>query len=256
MTAGVLQLLIVCPLVFLGGFVDAVAGGGGLITLPAYMISGFPVHYAIGTNKLSSAMGTTLTVGRFAKKGYIPWKQALSCVVCALIGARIGAKIALLLDDSVFKIIMLFVLPLTAAYVFFGKAFVEEKESYSMKKTIALSMLISLGIGIYDGFYGPGTGTFLILFLTGAAHMKLKEANGVAKVINLTTNLSALAVYLSSGKVLIGFGLLAGVFGIAGNYIGTRVFERSGAKTVKPLIIVVLAVFFVKVLLEFAALFL
>ena len=102
-----MHFLIVCPLVFLAGFVDAVAGGGGLISLPAYMIAGLPVHFAIGTNKLSSGMGTTLATARFAKNGYIAWKNALLCIVTALIGSSLGAKLALQLDDYYFKRLIL-----------------------------------------------------------------------------------------------------------------------------------------------------
>ncbi len=117
MDISIIQFLIVCPLVFLAGFVDAVAGGGGLISLPAYLIAGFPVHFAIGTNKISSAMGTTLTTVRYTKSGFIPWKQAIFCVVFALAGSACGANLALLIDDYIFKIIMLVILPLTGAYV-------------------------------------------------------------------------------------------------------------------------------------------
>lgn len=250
MAATIQQYLIICPLVFLSGFIDAVAGGGGLVSLPAYLIAGLPVHGAIGTNKLSSAMGTSLTTWKYSRNGYIPWKQAVFCAVCALIGSNIGARLALLLDDGVFKIIMLIILPLTALYVMRGKSLSTEKEPYSFGKTTILSMAISLIIGAYDGFYGPGTGTFLILLLTGMAHMKLSEANGTAKVINLSTNLSALAVYLLNGKVILLLGLAAGCFSVAGNYMGARYFEKGGARSVKPLMIIVLVIFFIKVLLE------
>lgn len=117
MTITFIQYIIVCPLVFLAGFVDAIAGGGGLISLPAYMLAGLPVHNAIGTNKLSSAMGATLTTVRFAGSGFIKLKLAVPCAAAALIGSAIGARIALLIPEHVFKIIMLFVLPLVAAYV-------------------------------------------------------------------------------------------------------------------------------------------
>ena len=105
-------------------------------------------------------------------------------------------------------------------------------------------------IGIYDGFYGPGTGTFLILVLSGAAHMKLSSANGIAKVINLSTNIAALSVFLINGKIIAPLGLTAGVFSICGNYIGTLAFARGGARIAKPLMMTVIAIFFVKVLLE------
>lgn len=248
----VIPYLIVCPLVFIAGFVDAVAGGGGLISLPAYMLSGIPVHMAIGTNKLSSGMGTALATFRYARSGYIRWKLAIYCVISALIGSACGAELALLIDDGVFKIIMLVILPLTAAYVLSGKALAagEEKGALPQWKVTLISMVVALVIGAYDGFYGPGTGTFLILLLTGLAHLRLSEANGIAKAINLSTNVAALTVYLFNGKVIFPLGLAAGCFSLAGNYIGTRFFAKGGAKAVKPIILIVLAIFFVKVLTE------
>lgn len=246
----ILQFLIVCPLVFLAGLVDAMAGGGGLISLPAYLIAGLPVHYAIGTNKLSSGMGTTLATIRFARSGYINWKRGAFCAVCALVGSTAGAKLALLIADGVFKVIMLVILPLTAIYILRGRALDTERPPFGPHKTTVIAMGTALTIGLYDGFYGPGTGTFLILLLTGLAHLELHAANGISKVINLTTNLSALAVFLLNGKVLLPLGLAAGCFSILGNYVGTRFFDKGGAKAVKPLMILVLAIFFVKVLSE------
>lgn len=250
MELSIIQFLIVCPLVFLAGFVDAVAGGGGLISLPAYLIAGFPVHFAIGTNKLSSAMGTTLTTIRYTKSGFIPWKQAIFCVLFAFAGSACGANLALLIDDGVFKIIMLIILPLTALYVMRGKAFSGDKQPYSAVKTTLLACAVAFFIGAYDGFYGPGTGTFLILLLTALAHMPVTEANGVSKAINLATNLSALVVFIINGKVVFLIGLTAGLFSIAGNWLGSSFFKKGGSKAVKSIMICVLAIFFVKVLLE------
>jgi uncharacterized membrane protein YfcA len=243
---------IVCPLLFLAGFVDAVAGGGGLISLPAYLIAGLPIHTAIGTNKFSMGMGTAVATYRFAKSGYIHWKLAFFCAVCALVGSAVGAELALMIDDSVFKIVMLVILPATGLYVLFGKGLnrTGETDSLSPRKTLLLGMVIALVIGMYDGFYGPGTGTFLLLLLTGVAHMKLSDANGLTKVINLTTNVTAVVVYLSNGKVCFPLALIAGCFSIAGNYIGTRFFASRGIKAVKPIILLVLAIFFVKVFCE------
>lgn len=229
---------------------DAVAGGGGLISLPAYLISGLPVHYAIGTNKLSSGMGSALAAWRFAKSGYINWKRATFCAVCALIGSGIGAHIALLISDRIFKIIMLVILPLTAVYILKARTLETSRPPFSDKKTTAISMGIALVIGVYDGFYGPGTGTFLLLLLSGMAHMPLSAANGISKVINVTTNFTALYVFVVNGKIIFLLGLVAGCFSILGNYIGTRFFESKGAKSVKPLMMLVLAIFFIKVLFE------
>lgn len=241
---------IVCPLVFLAGFVDSIAGGGGLISLPAYLIAGLPTHAAIATNKLSSAMGTTLTTANYARKGFIPLKQAIGCVICALIGSGIGANLALLVNDRYFKFIMVLILPLTAYYVIRSQALIAEKEPYPPLKTALLSMAVALPIGMYDGFYGPGTGTFLILLLTGLAHMRLEKANGVAKAINLTTNYTSLYVYLTNGKVMLLLGLVSGLFCLAGNWLGSNMFIHGGSKSTRPIMIFVLVLFFVKVLFE------
>ena len=246
-----LQYLIVCPLIFLGGFVDAIAGGGGLISLPAYLIAGLPVHASIGTNKISSAMGTTLTTWKFWKNGYIRPKLCLLCAVFALIGSACGANLALLVDDRIFRIILLFVLPLTALYVFRSKAIDRpDREPLSPARTAVIAGALALVIGIYDGFYGPGTGTFLLLLLTGLARMSLNDAAGTTKVINLSTNIAALVTYLLNGQVLLPLGLTAGLFGIAGNYLGARCFTTKGSKIVKPLIGVVLSIFFIRVVYE------
>lgn len=247
-----MHFLIVCPLVFLAGFVDAVAGGGGLISLPAYMISGLPVHNAIATNKLSSFMGTSLATYGYARKGYIPWKLSSICVVIALIGSTMGANLALLIDDSIFKLIMLIILPLTGVYVMRSKSLdgTAQSETGSTTRMALISMGAALAIGIYDGFYGPGTGTFLLLILTGLAKMPLQKANGISKAINLATNAAALVVYLQNGKVLFALGLAAGVFSLVGSWLGVRFFEKGGSKSVKLIIPVVLVLFFIKILSE------
>ncbi len=238
--------LTVCPLVFAAGFVDAAAGGGGLISLPAYMIAGLPVHSAIGTNKLSSAMGTLLATIRFARDGYINWKRSAVCILCALGGAAIGSSLALRIEERIFTIAMLFIIPVSAAFILKSHAISDQKEEYSFRKTLLISMAVAFIIGIYDGIYGPGTGTFLILALSGLAHMKLSDANGTTKTINLTTNLTALAIFLMHGKVQVVLGLVAGAFSIAGNLLGARFFEKGGSRVTKPLMIVVLLIFFIK----------
>lgn len=247
-----MEFLIVCPLAFLAGFVDAIAGGGGLISLPAYLIAGLPVHMAIGTNKLSAGMGTAVATWRFWRKGFIPVKEAFFGILLALAGAWIGARAALLIPDGVFRVIILIVLPVTGIYVMFGHT-MEERETgeyASRPKTRAMVAAAAFVIGIYDGLYGPGTGTFLMLLLTGLAKLPLQKAAGVTKAINLTTNITALTVYLTSGRVMLLLGVTAGLFSICGNYMGAQCFATSGAKVVKPVMILVLVIFFIKTLYE------
>ena len=250
MTSALLQYLIVCPLVGLAGFVDAIAGGGGLISLPAYLIAGLPTQAALATNKMSACMGATIAAGKYAKSGFIPWKTAIPCVVFAMLGSNLGAQIVLLIDDYYFKRLMLVILPLTALYIYRNKVMAQERPALPFWQTAIIGSAVSFSIGIYDGFYGPGTGVFLILLLTSLAHYGLKEANGLCKAINWTTNVSSLAVFLMNGRALLPLGLTAGLFSIAGSYLGARTFEKKGAQSVKPLMLVVVAIFFVKVLLE------
>lgn len=249
-----ISYLIVCPLVFLAGFVDAIAGGGGLISLPAYIIAGVPAHFALGTNKLASSMGTTVSTARYLKNGYIKGKDMVQIAVCAsvvsLIGSSVGSSLALLVSEQVIKNLMVVVLPVVAFYVLRNKNLgsVAAGEPLPAKKTFAISVLAAFFVGGYDGFYGPGTGTFLILILTGAARMDVRKASALTKVINLSSNVAALATFLVNGAVNYQLGLAAGVFCIAGHYIGSGLVVHNGQRVVRPVVLLVLAVLFVKIL--------
>ncbi len=246
------QLFIICPLIFIGGVIDAIGGGGGLITLPAFLIAGFPVHYAIGTNKVSSAMGTSIAFTKFLLDGYMPLKLSACGIIFAMLGSSLGARTALLISDHAFKILMLFILPITAVYVFKSQNLLtEEKDSAPIStRTYIICVLVAFFLGFYDGFYGPGAGTFMLLLLAGAAKLSVQKANGVTKAINFATNIAAIAVYFMNGKVIFIVGATAGLFSIAGNYIGARFFEKGGAKAVRPVILVVLSLFFVRVIYD------
>lgn len=248
--------LIVCPLVGLAGFVDAIAGGGGFISLPAYLIAGIPPINAVATNKVSSAMGTTLATVRYGKMGYIDLKLSLPAAVLALAGSWLGATLAMQLSDDVLRIVMLVLLPLMAAWVMRSKRLSgEESSSYPFRKTLLTTLALAFPIGIYDGFYGPGTGTILMMLLVGAAHYSVNSAAGTTKVLNLSTNIAALVTYLFSGKVVFLLGVTAGLFNIAGAYLGTRFFAQKGIAVAKPMIIIVLYIFFVKVIGELVGIF-
>lgn len=249
-----LGMVLLCAFVFLAGYVDAIAGGGGLISLPAYMIVGLPTHAAIATNKLSSTMGTTIATWHYARSGYIQWKLAAVCVVLAIVGSTFGSNLVLITSDEFLRVFLLIVLPVTAIYVMRSKSFgKQDKEPLSAPRTAALCAIVALLVGVYDGFYGPGTGTFLMLLLTGAAHLKLESAAGITKAINLTTNVTALVVFLLHGQVLLVLGLVTGVFNIVGNYLGSHSFSKNGGAIARPITIVVLVIFFAKVIWDFVA---
>lgn len=137
-------LLIVCPLVFLGGLVDSIAGGGGLITLPGYLLAGVPPHMAIGTNKLSSAMGMAISTVRLYRGGFIDLKMSVVPVLSAFVGSLVGARIALMVPPSVFQIILVLCLPVAAFLVMRDKTLSPDGEEMEQKKRWLMLGLVSL----------------------------------------------------------------------------------------------------------------
>lgn len=249
-----MEFLIVCPLAFLAGFIDAIAGGGGLISLPAFILAGVPVHNAIATNKLMSTMGTSVATIRYALNGYMVKAFAAVGIACGLTGSWMGSNLALATDDGAFRLFMLAALPFIAFFVLRTK----DLDSFSHRplpkgRALALTAAIALAIGVYDGFYGPGTGTFLMLLLPALAHQDVRTAAGTTKAINLSTNAAALAVFLANGVVLLPLGLAAGAFNIAGNYLGASSFTRKGAGIVRPVMLIVLVLFAIKLIADLVA---
>ena len=244
------MVIIVIVGVFLASFVDGVAGGGGIISVPTYLIAGLPAHLALGTNKLSSCIGTTVSAGRFIKGGYVDWKLGVPSIVLALAGAHLGTRLQLALDERYLKWLLLVVLPIVAVVVLRQRTFPEERGEMPETRRAAIVLAASLIVGAYDGFYGPGTGTFLILIYCNFTKMDLRTASGNVKLVNLSSNIGALVTSFLSGKVFIVLGLTGAVASIAGHYIGSGMAIKNGAKIVKPVILVVLALLAVKVITE------
>ncbi|MCQ2580119.1 MAG: TSUP family transporter [Treponemataceae bacterium] len=246
-TLSFVHFLIICPAVFIAGFIDAIAGGGGLITLPAYLFIGLPAHNAIATNKLSSAMGTAVSTIEYIRDGFVNWKTSVFCVIVTMLGAAIGSNLALLIPEKFFSILMICLLPLVALYVLKNKRFETNKERFSECKTLVLCLISAFFVGMYDGFYGPGTGTFMLLLLTGLARLSLNGAAGTTKIVNLTSNVTALVVFIINGKVIWLLGLIASIFSIAGHFLGAKTFVKNGTKIARPIVILVLIALFIKV---------
>lgn len=242
-----------CPLAFVAGFVDSIAGGGGLISLPAFILAGVPVHNAIGTNKLSSTMGTTVATIKYAINGYMVKTFVAVGVVCGLTGSFVGSNLALIADETFIRVFMLVVLPPTAFFVLRTKDLDKfSQDPLPQGKAMAITAAVALAVGVYDGFFGPGTGTFLMLLLTALAHQDIRTAAGTTKAINLSTNVAALVVFLVNGAVLLPLGLAAGVFNIAGNYLGAKKFTKSGSSIARPVMLIVLVIFAVKLIFDLA----
>jgi len=241
------QYLIICPFVFLAGLIDSVAGGGGLISLPAYLAAGLPSHMALGTNKFSSVFGTALSSARYYMNKKVALKTAALSIVFALIGSALGARTVLYLDPVFLKYALLAVIPVIAFIVLKKKNFGDKDESGRLPKlkTHIYSAAVGLVVGFYDGFFGPGTGTFLVLFYTGLLRFDLITATGNAKFVNLASNVAAVVTFLINGEVNFAVGVPAMLCGMAGNFVGSGLAIKNGAKIIRPMFIVALSLLIV-----------
>lgn len=247
--------VIVCPLVFLAGLVDSVAGGGGLISLPAYLLAGLPPHAASATNKCGNAFGTILSTARFLRRGSLHLPSALSAAGMALVGAWLGARLNLVLPDRILYYLMLAVVPALAVFLIFKREFgsTDSSHRFSPKKLVVISAGIGLVLGTYDGFFGPGAGTFLMLAFSGICGFDLLTASGNTKMVNSASNISSLVTFALAGEVVWAVGLPAALCGIAGNYVGSGLALKGGAKIIRPMFFVVLALLVVRLAYDLLA---
>jgi len=251
--AFLLVCAVVCPLVFLAGFVDSVAGGGGLISLPAYLFVGIPAHLAAGTNKVVNGVGTAAAAWKYLKSGKVQLRIAVWAAGGALLGAALGARLALWCPEQVLQSAMVIALPIVAVVLAVKKDFGKEARTEACtgcRRERLLSTVIGFVVGMYDGLLGPGTGTFMIMGFTLVLHTDLLVASGCAKVSNLASNLASAVVWIIAGKVLWQLVLPAVLFGILGNLCGARYAIRGGSSKVRGMIFVVLGLLFAKMLWE------
>ena len=231
---------------------DSVAGGGGLITLPAYMMAGVPVHLAAGTNKVVNGCGSATASVKYFRSGKIRIYTALCAGLGALAGGYIGAEIAKRLSEGLLKGLMLVALPLVAVFLVVKKDFGQEtgEKQYSRPYEMGISLVIGLVIGCYDGMIGPGTGTFMIMAFTALLSMDMVTASGCSKVGNLSSNIAAAISYALGGKVMWVLVVPAAVCSMLGNWCGARYAIRGGGKRIRGMIFIVLGMLFVKMLVD------
>lgn len=239
------MFLIVCPLVFLAAAVDAIGGGGGLISLPAYMLAGLPTALAGGSNKLSACMGTTIATFNYFRKGRIMLKPGLCASLGALPGAWVGAQLLQMMDERVIRIFMLVAIPAVAVLLMIKRDAPAATRPMTAGR-LAGCFALGLGCGLYDGFFGPGTGTLLIMGLTYLIGMDMITAAGTAKLINLASNLAALSSLISGGNVLFPLAVPAIAFSIGGGYLGSWLAMMRGAKFIRKIMLAVILLLIVK----------
>lgn len=245
------SLLIICPLVFAASLLDAIAGGGGLVSLPAYLFAGLPPHNAIATNKLSSSIGTVASTARLIKNKCVDWPTAIPSAALAVLGSIVGANLVLSVSEEAIRYVMLALIPVLALLVLKKRDLSDESLApVSRKRQFLVVCLSALVIGMYDGFYGPGTGTFLLLAYTQLARLPLRLASGNMKIANLSSNLGSLVVFLINGQALILVGLIAAAFSVSGHFIGAGLLLKKGNKIVTPFILTVLGLLFLRLIYD------
>ena len=251
--AGIIQAcLIVCPLVFLAGFIDSIAGGGGLIATPAYMLAGLPMHNVLGTNKAMSMFGTSVAAWKYIKSGNVNWHAAIVAAIGSFAGSALGSQIALRIDAATLKTAFVVILPGVAVFVIFGKKKGSDECAAELTafRLNVVAFIVGLVTGADDGLIGPGAGTFMIFGFNMFVGLDYIKSGGCAKIVNVASNVSAFISFVTAGQGIWAIAIPAAVFSMAGNYLGSSYAIKHVSKLVKKVMIVVLIGIFIKLAID------
>lgn len=228
---------ILTAVAFIAGFIDAIAGGGGLLTVPAMLWAGLPPINMLATNKLQSSFGSGTACLNFTRKGMIDWKTYWPTFVLILVLSGIGAVIVQSIKTDVLNLIVPVLLVAVAAYVLLSPRMTDE----DVHHRVGIKGYFPVGgaIGFYDGFFGPGTGSFFATTLVSLRGMGLKRATAHTKAFNFASNIGALFVFAFSGHIMVLLGLCMAIGTTLGAYAGSHAAMRFGAKVIRPLLVTI-----------------
>lgn len=241
------NVIFLCFAGFVAAAVDAIAGGGGLINLPAILAAGVPPHYALGTNKFASSFGAFTSAYTFTrlKKVFVPLMKYT--VPCTLIGSVIGVITALKLDQGFLQIVILVLIFATAIYTITKRDFGNEDKFEGLtRKNIIQGCIFGFSLGFYDGFFGPGTGSFLIFLFIKIYGFDFTIAAGNSKVLNFVSNFTSLVMFAINGKIYYMLGIPIGLAMIVGARVGSKVAIKNGSKVIKPIFVAIALVLTIK----------
>ncbi|MDR3667098.1 MAG: TSUP family transporter [Ignavibacteriaceae bacterium] len=234
---------------FIAGLVDSIAGGGGIITLPVMLSLGFPPHIALGTNKFQASFGSYTASYYYIKKEVVILKECIAGIVFTIIGSAIGTWTVTQVSSDVLKYIIPILLVGIIIYSFI-KTNLGETDRQARMKAMVFYFTGGLGLGFYDGFFGPGVGSFwAIAFVIGLGY-NLKKATGYTKVMNFTSNVVSLVIFIIGGYVIFTAGIVMAVGQIAGARIGADLVIKRGSKFIRPIFITIVILTTVKILYE------
>jgi uncharacterized membrane protein YfcA len=244
-----IEILTLCGFAFVAGLVDAVVGGGGLIQLPALliMLPQTAIASILGTSKFVSIAGTTIAVQQYAKQQKIEWQNTIPAMVTAFIFSFLGARVTSLLNPSLMRPVILGLLIAVAIYTFNKKDFgLLQISKLSRSQQCLYSVAIGCVIGFYDGFFGPGTGSFLIFAFVGIFGYSFLSASASAKVINFATNLAAILYFASTNNIIYFLGIPMAICNILGAFVGTKLAIKNGSQFVRKLFLVIVSLLILK----------
>lgn len=229
-----LALLVIAA--FVAGLVDAIAGGGGLITLPALLAANIPLHLALGTNKGQSVFGSGAAMIAYARKGALERKRSKITFPLGLVGSLLGASAVVLVPPATLRPIVLVLLPLAASTLLIPR---RERAGTPPEHALVIAAALALTIGAYDGFFGPGCGTFLVIGFSMLLHDSLLRATAAAKVVNFASNLAAVAIFAWHGDILWRVSLPMAAAQMAGSWTGAHLAVRGGDRIIRPVVFLV-----------------
>ena len=232
------------------GFVDAVAGGGGLVQLPALLIgiSDKPIPLILGTNKVPSIFGTSSAAFSYFKKVRPDLRLTAYMAIPAFIGSASGARLAASFPKEVFRPLIVFLLTCVAIYIWKKPELgLHEKLRFNAKKRHLLVSILGLTIGFYDGIFGPGTGSFLVFLLVGVVGYAFLKASATAKLVNIATNFGAIISFQLTGHIWWRLGLVLAVANVTGAVIGSRLAIRGGSPLIRKVFLIVTTILIAKV---------
>lgn len=230
-------LYIALPLLtILSGFVDSIAGGGGLLVMPALLSAGLPPHLALGTNKAQSLWGTMMACRTYARGGLVHFRKNIPLVIAAFIGSAIGAVAVQTLSSRALEYIVPVCLLALAAYTVLSPRMTDDDAHEVLSRNGYVP--VAGGIGFYDGFFGPGTGQFFTASLVALRGYGLTRAAANCKLLNATTNAAALTAFALGGQVLYLLGIAMAAGAMLGGFLGSHFAMRHGARIIRPLMVI------------------
>lgn len=244
-----MELIVLCVGMFLAGFVDSIAGGGGLISTPSLLLAGLSPHIALGTNKVAASLGTLTSSHEFFKSNKLNKELLKMLVPFAFAGAVIGVTTLQFISPRLLEMLIPFMIFGVAIYTVISKR-VGMEDSYDglHSGNKVKGKLLTSVLGFYDGFFGPGTGTFFMFGLVKIFKFDFTVATANTKVLNFTTGFAALLTFLYNGQINWKYGLFSSIFMVAGSKIGSRMAIKNGAKFIKPIFVAMSVVMAVKMI--------